>query len=185
MINLNFDSNKVLQERLATSLGLHKYQYIMEHVMTTNVATNIDFQTKFNDFYRVRRNEEWRKPFYDYFEKAKYNTPTFEDIINYIYKYSSRVEASFSSKILATICPEKPIWDKYVLQNLDLKLKGKTKQEELKNAVYLYQQIENWYAEFLLTEKAKECIEIFNEALPNYKWLSDTKKVDTFLWSIR
>ena len=38
------------------------------------------------------------------------------------------IEASFSSKMLATINADMPIWDRYVVQNLCLDLKGKTKR---------------------------------------------------------
>ena len=49
----------------------------------------------------------------------------------------------------------------------------------------LYSDIEEWYEEFLQTEQAKECIAGFDAALPEYAWLSDIKKVDSILWSIR
>lgn len=55
----------------------------------------------------------------------------------------------------------------------------------MKNAVELYSDIEKWYQEFLLTEDAKTCIALFNSTLTQYKWVSDVKKVDFFLWSIR
>lgn len=62
-------------------------------------------------------------------------------------------EPSFSSKMLATILPEKPIWDRYVVQNLNMQLTGATKEEKLKNAIMLYADMEKWYADFLETEK--------------------------------
>ena len=51
------------------------------------------------------------------------------------------MEASFSSKMLANIDASKPVWDKYVLQNLGLELTGKTPNEKLDNAIALYRQI--------------------------------------------
>lgn len=44
MIDMNFDVGKVFQERLASSMGLDKYRYIMEQVSITNVAVDTDFQ---------------------------------------------------------------------------------------------------------------------------------------------
>ena len=121
-MDMSFNVSKVFQDRLASSMGLDKYQYIMEQVSTTNVAADTDFQRIFNGFYIVRRNETWRKVYYEHFESVKNSAPTFESIITYLYDYTGNIEPSFSSKMLATILPEKPIWDRYVVQNMNMQL---------------------------------------------------------------
>ena len=184
-MDMSFDVRKVFQERLASSMGLDKYRYIMEQVSITNVAVDTDFQRTFNGFYVVRRNESWRKSYYEYFESVKNGKPTFKNIITYLYECIGNIEPSFSSKMLATIIPEKPIWDRYVVQNLNMQLTGTTKEEKLKNAIMLYADIEKWYADFLETEKGKECIGEFDQVLPDYKGISKIKKIDSILWSIR
>lgn len=115
-MNTDFDVNKVFQERLASSMGLDKYQFIMERVKKTDLSTDADFQRTFNGFYIVRRNEKWRRIYYEYFEGVKAGTPTFESILTYLYECTGNIEPSFSSKMLATIFPDKPIWDRYVLK---------------------------------------------------------------------
>lgn len=185
MQKLDFDVKAIFQERLASSFGLDKYQYIIEKAKKINIATDTNFQRIFNGFYMVRRNETWRKSYYSYFEAIKNKHPSFENIITFLYDTTGNIEPSFSSKMLATLSPEKPIWDKYVVQNLGLQLDGTTKQEKLQNAILLYEDIEKWYAIFLSTKKATECINLFNQMLPDYKWVSNTKKIDCILWSIR
>ena len=184
-MDLTFDVNKVLQQRLAASLGLESYADIINFVRQTDVEKDVDFQRTFNAFYRVRRNEEWRKVYYHLFEELKHKTVCFEYIIRYMFEKTGNIEASFSSKMLATLHPDKPIWDRYVVENLGLKLGGKSKEEQLNNAISLYADIEMWYERFLKTEKAKECVKAFDEALPDYSWISPIKKIDCFLWSIR
>ena len=169
VMDMSFDVRKVFQERLASSMGLDKYRYIMEQVSITNVAVDTDFQRTFNG----------------YFESVKNGKPTFKNIITYLYECTGNIEPSFSSKMLATIIPEKPIWDRYVVQNLNMQLTGTTKEEKLKNAIMLYADIEKWYAVFLETEKGKECISEFDQVLPDYKGISKIKKIDSILWSIR
>lgn len=181
VMDMSFDVRKVFQERLASSMGLDKYRYIMEQVSITNVAIDTDFQRTFNGFYVVRRNESWRKSYYEYFESVKNGKPTFKNIN----ECTGNIEPSFSSKMLVTIIPEKPIWDRYVVQNLNMQLTGTTKEEKLKNAIMLYADIEKWYADFLETEKGKECISEFDQVLPDYKGISKIKKIDSILWSIR
>lgn len=184
-MDMKFDVNKIFQERLASSMGLDKYQFIMEQVNKTDISIDAEFQRIFNGFYIVRRNEEWRKAYYEYFESVKKGTPTFTSILIHLYECTGNIEPSFSSKMLATIFPDKPIWDRYVVQNLNMELKGRTKQERLENAMVLYTDIERWYADFLQTDKAKECIEVFDHVMPDYKHISSIKKIDSILWSIR
>ena len=184
-MDMNFNAEKILQDRLATSMGLDKYKYIMEQVKCSDVSKNMEFQKNYNGFYIVRRNAEWRKVYYDYFERVKKETTSFADILTYLYEKTGNIEPSFSSKMLASIYPDKPIWDRYVVQNLNMKLEGKTKEEKLQNAIMLYEDMEKWYKDFLQTEKAMACISVFDRTLPDYKDISNIKKIDSILWSIR
>ena len=184
-MELRFDANEVLQERLASSMGLNKYQFLTEQLNKTDISTDENFQRVFNGFYIVRRNQTWRKVYYEYFEYIKNKKPTFASILTYLYEKTGNIEPSFASKMLATIIPEKPIWDHYVIQNLNLKLVGATKREKLENAMAIYSDIEKWYEDFLQTDEAKECIEVFDHMLPKYKNISSIKKIDSIIWSIR
>jgi len=51
--------------------GLVKYLWIQNNVININVSQDIEFQRKFNHYYRVRRNELWRNEFYLLLEKSK------------------------------------------------------------------------------------------------------------------
>lgn len=179
------DAKNVIETRIAESMGFDKYKQIMEMVRRTDVSSDPYFQRIFNAFYRVRRNAQWRKAYYDLFETAKNGSPSFETIIRAMYETTGNIEASFSSKMLATINPDMPIWDRYVVQNLCLHMKGKTKEAQLDCAVGLYEQMADWYGQFLKTENGRDCIEAFDRTLPGYTWMSDVKKIDFYLWSIR
>ena len=174
------NANKVLQDQLARSLGLDRYEEIMQADPQSS-----DFQRIFNGYYRIRRNEEWRQHYYALFCKARDEHYSFGQIITELYQNTGNIEASFSSKMLATIDASKPIWDQYVLQNLGLVLTGKTKEEKLQNAVRLYDSIVAWYEEYLKTDEANENIKAFDRLLPYYAWISNTKKIDCLLWSKR
>lgn len=182
---MQINVKEILEKRLAESLGLDKYRYIMDHVLEVDISKDKDFQRVFNGFYIVRRNEEWREIYYDYFERMKDKEVSFSEIINYLYEKTGNIEPSFSSKMLATIDSQKPIWDRYVVQNLNIKLDGGTKEEKIENAIQLYAEMEKWYAEYMASDDGKACIQGFNDALPTYKWVSDIKKIDALLWSIR
>ena len=174
------NANEILQAQLAHSLGLDSYAEIMN-----GDPSSPDFQRIFNGYYRIRRNEEWRHHYYELFNRALREHLSFEQIITELYSLTGNIEASFSSKMMATIDESKPIWDLYVLKNLGLKLTGKTKEKKLKNAILLYDQIEAWYANYLTTTESQENIEEFDRLLPDYAWIHDTKKIDCLLWSKR
>ena len=182
---IHIDAKSVIETRIAESMGFDKYKKIMDWVRRTDVSSDREFQRTFNSFYRVRRNEEWRRAYYNLFEEVKNSKPSFEYIIRTMYKETGNIEASFSSKMIATIDPNMPIWDRYVMQNLCLELKGKTKKDQLECAVGLYDQMVAWYGDFLKTVNGRDCIAEFDKTLPGYTWMSDVKKIDFYLWSIR
>lgn len=106
-------------------------------------------------------------------------------MIGCLYVETGNVEASFSSKMIATINPENPIWDQYVLQNLGLVLNGKNPRERIENAIEIYDRIKTWYSDYLLTEEALKNIAEFDRWLPSYSWIPAIKKIDYLLWSRR
>lgn len=144
-----------------------------------------DYQRNYNRFYRVRRGAEWQSVYYEILLREYGNKPSFAQVITEMYERTGNIEPSFSSKLVATLDTDKPVWDKYVLTNLSKKLTGTNKEVRLKNAISLYQDIEEWYRAFLLTEEGKQWISLFDEKLIEFFDLSATKKIDLILWSMR
>lgn len=182
---MKIDARKILENRLVTSMGLDKYARIMSAVRNVDVSKDEDFQHTFNGFYIVRRNGDWRKIYYNLFEHYKTENSAFGEVLLILFRETGNIEPSFTSKMLATLDPQKPIWDRYIIQNLRLKLSGNTKEEKLHCTIALYAKIEQWYMDYLNTTEARECISVFDNSLPSYSWLSDIKKIDCLLWSIR
>lgn len=180
---MNIDINKSIEKLKKRKKAVGAYQELMDSYLAADISTDMEFQKKFDGFYKIRRNAEWRKCYFEYFERIKkMPVVTFPEILHYIYEETGRVEASFSSKMLATINPEMPIWDSIVLKRLGLKLKGTTSEQKLANAEVLYQEMVNWYLEFKKSQNAQEFIRKFDEAFPEYKDFSGTKKIDFILW---
>lgn len=162
--------------------GLEKYQYIMHKLHKTDVSADAELQRNFNGFYRVRqRDKGFYQCYYGYMEKQKDNTElTFREVLLYLYEHTGRMEASFSSKLLATIRPEMPIWDAMVLKNLSLKAPATYAKGRLDKIVELYDSICRWYQ----SSKAQECAEQFERLFPGTD-LTATKKADFILWQTR
>ena len=166
---------------------LVKYRDLQEQFSAVSVAENKTFQKTFTAFYRLRRDDEWRHYYFSLFEeyKKRKDVPSFGEIQLRLFQHCGQVESSFSSKMLATLDPNMPIWDSYILKNLGLNINGRTKEERLSYAVVLYGSICNWYTDFLKTDEAKEMLELFNETFPEFNHFTTVKKIDFILWAMR
>ncbi len=74
---IRIDAEKVIETRIAESMGGDKYKKIMDRVRRADVSSDREFQRTFNSFYRIRRNEEWRKAYYNLFEELKSSKTVF------------------------------------------------------------------------------------------------------------
>ena len=164
--------------------GMNKYKNIMAQFHgNINIATSREFQKHFNGFYRIRRNQTRQKIYYDFFNKNKINKNiTFNQILDYMYKETGRIEASFCSKMLHTINPDMPIRDKFVLKNLKIEV-GKW-NDKLENTKVAYQEIVNWFNKALKDESIKKEIRKFRRHYSDFDF-SDVKILDFFLWNER
>ena len=163
-------------------IGLAKYQWIMRRVSETDVSSDAEFQKFYNGFYRMRqRPTDFYKTYFAFLEQNKDNSDlTFEEILPHLYEKTGSIHASFSSKLLATVNPDMPIWDKFVLQNLGLRTPYYYEKDRIQKTVQLYQRICDWYE----SEQATEKLQVFNELFPNVD-ISNVKKIDFILWATR
>ena len=183
----NFPNPKeILTDMIKQSFGIERYAYIVSEIHKRDISKDLDYQRTYNAFYVVRRDAKWRKIYYDYFEKQKKNKKlSFEEVIQYLYKHTGLVESSFSSKLLSTINSEYPIWDSYVLKNLGFKTKKVKPLDKIEEVVKLYREIIEYYSKLIDSKWGKDVISTFDSALPAFKWISPTKKIDFFVWKIR
>lgn len=168
--------------------GLKKYQWIMKAFKETDVSTNREFQRKFNHFYRIRqRTPEFYASFYQKLEASKKGKcPTFGEILEYFWSIFQRIEASFSSKLIATVNPNLPVWDNEVLRNLKLRKPYYYEIDELRleKTKKLYALMRKWYADYLKTEECRKQLADFDKRFP-HSGITDTKKIDLILWQTR
>lgn len=166
-----------------TKRGIKKYLKIMELIDKRNVAEDEEFRRLFNGFYQVRRNADWQKVFYALMEEKKGQHPTIEEIMLYLAENTTRksVELSFASKLLHTIDPTNPIYDKKVADFLHLKGPALYWSNDAKIAkqVANYAAITEWYG----TPEAKALIVLFDKMFPEYAdAVGDVKKIDFIIW---
>lgn len=175
------------QESLQETItGIEKYIALMTNFHQTNVAKDRSFQTLFDDFYQVRRNEDWRKVFFSYLEKCKNDTIDLPIVLRYLYINApkNRVELSFSSKLLHTVDPSYPIYDKKVSNYLKMKSPYDyykwPAEKKLEYQIQTYQKICDWYK---TSDEPIGLTERFDKLFPQYAdkigWI---KKADFIIW---
>ena len=167
--------------------GLDNYADIIDNLKKINVADGDkaeEFQRKFTGFFKVRRNADWRKFYYGLLEKNKNNSDvTFESILRSIYDVTRRVEASFSSKMLAVIDPDMPIWDSIVLSKIRIikPSKNPNSDKRLEETIKKYNELIKWYKDFKYTDAF---VKKFDTSFSKYKdSFSTVKKIDFLIWA--
>lgn len=184
---LSIDGRKAFTLMLEDKMMLPRYTYIMQTVDKANVEFDRDFQKAFNGFYNVRLPDtSYYKGFYRVFQQSKANRDnlTYGMILDELYPITGRVEASFASKILATLNANQPIWDSRVLKYLHVELSGRSDEEKLNSAKAIYFQIEKLYEKYMKTEEARKNVTIFDDFFPDYAWISNVKKIDYMMWGL-
>jgi len=179
-----------MQRIIERQLAFGDYEYLINNIKNVNTE---EYKKKFNNFYKVRsRSKGWYKKYYDYFDSVKNNKKiNFDTIIDYLYDNLPKmkngnkiVEASFASKMLATINPEMPILDSKVLTNMRLNKEGANPKDRLRKAKIVYAEICRRYTNFYKTSEYKIAENLFNQSFPDYTWVSKAKKVDWFMYGM-
>ena len=162
--------------------GLIRYCWIQENVHARDVSQDNVFQNKFNAFYKVRRGSEWRRCFYTLLEGSKASGITFAQALRVLFEQTARIEASFASKLVATLHPEKPVIDQHVLRNFGVRLpSGKNR---VHRCVACYERLCENYVALKNGAEGTMILEQFNSLFPWAK-ITDLKKLDLVLWQIR
>ena len=169
-------------ERLAVGLG--RYQWLQAKVLKCDVTTDLEFHRRFNAFYRVRRNSEWRGTFFALMEKSKSGGTNFSEALRAIHSSTGQIEASLASKLVATLDPSKPVIDKFVLHSFKLRLPNWGSAEREKNTIELYGELCLKYGSLMTSPDGVKIRNMFDERYPNAK-IMDIKKIDLVLWQIR
>ena len=192
------NAKEAMIQSLHDACSFNAYKKTLD--LSNNIATDVDFQKNFTNYYRVRRDAGWLQEFYRFFEENKNNKLiTFEEIIRHLSNVEHKVkktsknptgqgktvEASFASKMLATINPDHPIWDSQVLHFLKIELDYSLSYEDkIEECINIYNRIETEVTNFIQTPTGKECITIFDKTFPSCVDFSEYKKIDFYLWNL-
>lgn len=173
-----------------TTLHLQRYGTLQSDLRTKHVDSDQGYQCIFNGFYKMqRRPEEWYRYYFAMLEREKHNKSiTFRQVLETIYAKKQRVEPSFSSKLVATIRPEMPVYDKHVRENLSLEVlpQHRPAKERVQGLLRMYDTLEEKVNTLICDDIfVTELRPAFDMKFPAYAHISDVKKIDFLLWQYR
>lgn len=180
------DPGKQLIRIIEESCGLNAYKATLD---LKQIGT-AEYQKNYVSYYRVRRDEHWLAEYFSYMQKQVGNPKvTFEKILRKISNVPHRIkngigatiEASFASKMLATLDQNCPIWDRRVAKVVGVRY---DQLRELKDYVKVYDKLTEKVNAFRQTDAGSKCIEEFNRTFPDFVDINPVKKIDLYLWKM-
>ena len=180
---INIDDGRIALPKVQR--GLCSYLELMRIFPHVDVSVDKDFQRKFNGFYRMRqRPRSWYELYFDLMQKLRNEDVSFGYILRVLHEESGRMEASFSSKMLATIDPGKPVIDQFVLKNIGLRVPYYSSKNRYAELVDTYDKLCEWYENVLTSDEGVSVVNMFDEMYGD-QGITDLKKIDLVLWQIR
>ena len=186
------DPRAVLGQADVSSMRLDDYARLMG---MRGEPCKPDFQNLFTSYYNLRCSEAYRKEYYRLFaELCKAKDPDIESALKGLMHLRSgvdhpSVELSFASKMIATVCPERPLWDKRVkkaFNDLGLRWRDHGTGEfdvRMQKAVSNYHLLEDLYDMFFESGIGDVWVAAFDEVCPGHgSDIGKTKKIDFILW---
>lgn len=193
LVELLLKSGVIQAPKLAK--GIEQYSAIQSDVSNVrNYALDTKFQDRFRAFYRLRGGPEWRRVFFEIMHLHRRTPLSFDEALGAMANRLRRCEASFSSKLVATLNPELPVVDALVLRvmrkhlmergfdNGEWKLlRAGSLEIRLERAIKVYNCLVLTMARILEVPRCGELINLFDSSHPGHP-LTNIKKLDLMLW---
>lgn len=165
---------------------LRRYAYTIRSLRSLNVTQDQEYQRTFNGLYMVRRNALWRSKFYTLLETCKADSePEFFMVLDKLFRETGRIEASFASKLIATINPGLPVYDSIVRINLGLPQRSSHSIGRIELLTADYASIQAHSIEQTQSNKYRHLRRTFDDNFPEFRDFSDTKVLDLMIWQVR
>jgi hypothetical protein len=178
---INLTSLQVSQSLSTLERSLRQYIWLQKRFNEKRrIDSDIEFQTKFNGYYRVRRSAKWRAAFYALMTEARECHPDFVSVLRDLHKLTGRVEPSFASKLVATVDSQFPVIDSVILSNLNLKLPYRDIPDRTQKINDFYIGLCEIFDRYLLSEPGKTVVSEFRSKFPLAN-ISPTKMLDLVL----
>lgn len=178
-------TRKILADALSRlNEPVAQYSLLQGKLHEVNVATDGKFQRLFKRLYKVRLSSIWLTPFFAVLQRHKSKGLKFDNALRQLRQVTGRFEASFASKLVATIDDSKPVIDQHVLRHAELRLPWYGAMNREAGIIDTYRRLEEWMSNLRQSECGRNAIAAFRQRFPATQ-ISDAKILDFILWQIR
>lgn len=171
------------KESLIKYYKLNEYKYLLENLNKTNIDKDYYYQRVFDILFPIKKNEYFRSLYFKYFDTIKDNKNiSFNEILDYFYDKTGRVESSLSSKMLSIINTNYPVFDQYVMDYLSniytIKTRDKySEKSKYETAIKVYDKVNELVNKEISKKRMISLINSFNKDFSEYE-LSNVKVLD-------
>lgn len=158
--------------------------WLQNELLVRDISNDTEYRKRFGGFYRVRRNVQWRDAFFQILERGKSAPMSFGEALRALHAETGKVEASFASKLVATLDPAQPVIDSVVFKNLGLKLPAAASVDRFSEIQNLHRRLSEIYSDYLASESGRNLVKRFRESYPDAE-VTETKMLDLVLWQSR
>ena len=116
--------------------------------------------------------------------RARRERLEFPAVLDLLHQATGRYEASFTSKLLATLNPSLPVIDSVVLRNVGLRVPYSRSSDRAAGICRVHNQLSILFDGFLRTREGNYLVSEFEKKYPNVV-VTDVKKLDLVLWQSR
>jgi hypothetical protein len=184
--HLAMHQDAIFKRLNARANDLERYARTIADLQSTDVASDAVYQRRFNGLYGVRRNAQWREIFYAMLERHKGEPDLeFRFVLMKLHEKTGRVEASFASKLIATINPMRPVYDSIVRSNLGIPNRTIGAASRIDRLCSDYRTIGRSHEEQIARSTFRSLRARFEREFPQFRFFTDMKVLDLMIWQIR
>lgn len=160
-----------------------KYDWLQRNLHARNVAEDLLYRTRFRDFYfrGVGTGDRFKDVFFGILQREKDNpSVSFEETLAELPDLATgKRPPSFTSKLIATINPDKPVWDNNVWKCLSAYRLGKRVNS---SNVENYRRLVETTIALVENPAFATLRDSFDHRFRHFAHFTDMKKLDLYLW---
>ena len=184
--HLAMHEDAIFKRLIGRAGDLERYARTIADLQTTDVTSDAVYQRRFNGLYGVRRNSRWREIFYAMLERNKGEPDLeFRFVLMKLHEQTGRVEASFASKLIATINPMRPVYDSIVRSNLGLPNRTIGAGRRIDRLCSDYHVIGHHHEGQIARDAFRYLRARFETEFPQFQFFTDMKVLDLMIWQMR
>jgi len=191
IINRNIER---ILDNINEDLDIHTYLSLLNRFRNVDATRDTEFQDDYCRYWRLFRaglSQDFRKAYFELMERLRgVLLPSIEEVTRILYEVPSNssgrktLQFSFASKLLHTLDPHRPIYDRMVANFYRFSVPNPIKsfEERLQGFLGFYNFLTVEYNRVLTTQALAHPIARFRNQFSVSDDYTDEKVIDTLIW---